>query len=254
MSQAAAQTYTPGYGSNAVAFMAKRRAQTHAAFFVPLLRNGMRVLDCGCGPGAITLDLARIVRPGEVIGIDCDGEQFSAASDTAARERLALRFETGSVYALPFAENSFDAIFVHALFEHLAEPARAASEIHRVLKPGGVCGLRSPDWGGVLLYPLPEGAAAAIRDYEVMMAANGGDIHAGRKLPALLRAVGFAPVKPSATYEIYDDPADIAEYLARQLECAQGGAEPAAALRRWACHLGAMFAQAWVEALGWKVP
>ena len=47
-----------------------RRTGQVAAFLAPHLRAGMRLLDCGCGPGSITVNLARAVAPGEAIGID----------------------------------------------------------------------------------------------------------------------------------------------------------------------------------------
>ncbi len=245
------ETYTPGHAANAVAFMAQRRAAVHAGFFLPLLRPGMRVLDCGCGPGTITLDFAGIVGPGEVIGIDRTGEQFAESKAIAARDHLPAHFETGSIYALPFADASFDAVFAHALFEHLAEPPKAASEIRRVLRPGGFFGVRSPDWGGFLLHPYPLPVERAIARYRDMMRGNGGDVQAGRKLPALLREAGFARIVPSASYQIYEDPALIAEYLAHQLD--RGGAtEDAATLRAWSRDRDALFAQAWVEAVGWS--
>ncbi len=50
--------------------LARRTAATAADFVLPYLRPGMRLLDCGCGPGAITLDLAKRVAPGSVVGID----------------------------------------------------------------------------------------------------------------------------------------------------------------------------------------
>jgi ubiquinone/menaquinone biosynthesis C-methylase UbiE len=221
MSQGAAETYTPGHGANAVAFMAERRAATHAGFFVALLRGGMRLLDCGCGPGAITLDLARIVRPGPVIGMDRDGVQFAAAREMGAREGLALSFETGSVYALPFSESSFDAVFAHALFEHLAEPLRAAVEIRRVLKPGGFCGLRSPDWGGFLLHPLPEDTAAAIRHYEAMMTANGGDVQAAQRIrqeATVLNKKGLITNMNELTYYFKFETPGTLEIIRKELE------------------------------------
>jgi len=64
------ETYTPGYSEPTLRLMLMRTAAKHAAFFTPLLRQGMRVLDCGCGPGTITLDLATLVAPGRVVGID----------------------------------------------------------------------------------------------------------------------------------------------------------------------------------------
>ena len=50
-------TYTPGYSTPMVNFLAQRTAETHAAFFLPHLKPGLRVLDAGCGPGSITLGL-----------------------------------------------------------------------------------------------------------------------------------------------------------------------------------------------------
>jgi ubiquinone/menaquinone biosynthesis C-methylase UbiE len=249
MTQAGLSTYTPGHSGNAVTFMAQRRAASHAAFLLPHLKAGMRLLDCGCGPGTITLDLARIVAPGAVIGIDRSDAQFAPARATAAQEGLAVTFETGEVDRLPFADASFDAVFAHALFEHLPDPAGATAEVRRVLRPGGCFGLRSPDWGGFLLYPFPAEIERAITAYRALMTQNKGDVLAGRKLPALLRQAGFVRVAPSASYEIYADPARIAEYLAAQLDPHDPAA--AASLRAWHRDPEAFFAQAWVEAIGW---
>ncbi len=246
--------YTPGHTSNAVNFMRQRRAETHAAFALDLFKPGMGVLDCGCGPGSITLDLARVVQPGLVIGIDASADQFAESHTIGVAEGLDLQFETGDVTALQFRNAQFDAVFSHALFEHLPDPAAAAREVHRVLKPGGFAALRSPDWGGFLLHPYPPAVEQAITHYRAIQAKNGGDTQAGRKLPALLRAAGFARIKPSASYEIYEDPKRIADYLALQLDRAEGAEAKAAAaaLRDWMVHPDAMFAQAWVEAVGWK--
>ncbi|HMF75320.1 MAG TPA: methyltransferase domain-containing protein [Bryobacteraceae bacterium] len=249
MNNTTVETYTPGHTQDAVAFMARRSAATHAGFFVPLLRPGMRILDCGCGPGAITLDLARLVKPGAVTGIDRSDDQFAPARRAAAQEELPVQFHAADIYDLDFPSDSFDGVFAHALFEHLREPEKAAQEIGRVLKPGGFAGLRSPDWGGFLLHPYPPPVADAIACYQELMRKNGGDPYAGRKLAAVLRAAGFTQVTPSASYEIYQDAAVIAEYLARQLEeDGVGGGH----LRVWGKSPEALFAQAWVEAIGWK--
>jgi ubiquinone/menaquinone biosynthesis C-methylase UbiE len=148
------ETYTPGYCSNAVAFMSARTAQREAAFLFPRLKPGVRLLDIGCGPGTITAGLARAVAPGEVTGLDRAGAQLDLARENAAREGLAnVRFVPGSVYTLPFADQEFDVVFAHALFEHLKDQIAALREIHRVLRPGGIVALRSPDWGGFIAHP-----------------------------------------------------------------------------------------------------
>jgi 2-polyprenyl-3-methyl-5-hydroxy-6-metoxy-1,4-benzoquinol methylase len=56
-------TYTPGYSAPILSFLEQRAAETHAGFFLSHLRPGFRVLDAGCGPGMITLGLARRVAP-----------------------------------------------------------------------------------------------------------------------------------------------------------------------------------------------
>jgi SAM-dependent methyltransferase len=220
--------------------MRRRTAESHAAFFLPFLKPGMRLLDCGCGPGTITRGLAARVAPGETVPVDLEVSQCAAD----------LHPRAADVYALPFPDTCFDAVFSHALFEHLREPALALAELRRVLKPGGLIGLRAPDWGGFLLHPRPAAFAAAIRHYAELQNANGGDVETGRKLGAYLRASGFAGVQSTATYEIYPDPCMIAEFMALHMD--PTAPHQAAALRDWSKDPDALFAQAWGEAVAWK--
>ena len=67
--------------------LAGRRAEQAADFLLPYLHAGMRVLDCGCGPGSITLGLAEIVRPGEVVGIDLEEKYIRQAQERTGQER-----------------------------------------------------------------------------------------------------------------------------------------------------------------------
>ena len=100
--------------------LARRTVEKCATFFAPHLRPGMRLLDCGCGPGTITLGLATIVAPGEVVGIDNDPERLEAARAAAREEGVAnVTCQEASILELPFPDGSFDAAFSHALMEHL---------------------------------------------------------------------------------------------------------------------------------------
>ena len=56
-----------------------RTACVHGAFFLPYLHPGMTVLDCGCGPGTITIGLAEAVAPGEAVGVDLEASQVDRA-------------------------------------------------------------------------------------------------------------------------------------------------------------------------------
>ncbi|HEX3443577.1 MAG TPA: methyltransferase domain-containing protein [Chthoniobacterales bacterium] len=243
------EQYTPGHSTNATAFMAARSFGSHGEFIRPDIKSGMKVLDCGCGPGAISVGIAEAVGPaGHVTGVDFGESQIEVAK---ARARPNLTFRVASIYELPFEDGTFDLVFSHALFEHLAEPIRGVTEIRRVLRAGGVAGLCSPDWGGFILSPTDDQVETAIARYRMLQEKNGGQTCAGRQLGSWLTAGGLATQKIHGRYECYPDSRLIAEYLALQLERA-GDIESGRVLRKWATLACTMFAQAWVSAIAVK--
>src|SRR4029453_19077494 len=167
--------------------LALRTAAKEAAFFLPMLRAGMRVLDLGCGPGSITLGFAQTVAPGEAVGVDLQPSQVAQAQAlSAAREVMNVRFEVADVYRLPFPDGSFDAVFAHAVLMHLREPVRALVEMRRVLRPGGFAGVRDTDWGGRIHSPK---TPLVKQWYDLMIQVrhrNGGDPFVGRRHRELL--------------------------------------------------------------------
>jgi ubiquinone/menaquinone biosynthesis C-methylase UbiE len=148
------EQYTIGYGDAADRWMRQRTAAVDAAFFLPHLWRGARVLDVGCGPGSITVGLAETVAPGKVIGVDCEPLQIERAAALAEGRALTnLHFEVASAYELPYPDASFDAVFAHFLLGNLHEPVRAMREFRRVLRQGGVAGVLDTDWGFWILEP-----------------------------------------------------------------------------------------------------
>ena len=78
-------TYTHGYASSVTTNHATRTVSDSAAYLLPHLGPGLRVLDVGCGPGSITLDLAEAVGPtGQVVGIDVSEQVLDLARRAAA--------------------------------------------------------------------------------------------------------------------------------------------------------------------------
>ena len=259
------ELYTPGYGDNSVQFMQNRDARLHAAFFLPHLTQGLSVLDCGCGPGAITLGLAEAVAPGTAVGIDVESTQIDQAEELAHERGIDnARFKVASVYELPFDSQSFDRVFCNALMEHLAQPEAALSEIRRILKPGGLIGVCSPDWGGFIVSPASREVEQALAFYRKLLTRNGGDPTIGGKLGGMLSSAGYREVSMSAHYECYESSVRIAEYLAQQIEAVAADTQGddaeemartdpvlrAKALRDWAQEAVTLFAQAWVSAVG----
>lgn len=246
------EIYTPGYTDNATNFMATRSLESHGRFFIPFLTANHTVLDLGCGPGTMSVDIARLVEPGNVTGIDFNESQVAQARKYAGDAGVSnLDFQIGSCYELPFAHQSFDRIFCHALMEHLADPLGALREAFRVLKPDGLIGLCSPDVDGWLLSPPSSELESAVRAYADLQQANGGNLRIGKNLGGLLQSAGFTAIRLAARYECYPSLEFIGEYLALQFE-QKGIGRHASTLREWAKDSNGMFAQAWVSAIAHK--
>src|SRR5262245_22447185 len=122
-------SYTPGHGPGATDFMARRSLESHGGFFLPYLTPGVTVLDCGCGPGTITLGIAERVAPAAVIGVDFAPSQVErVAAGAAAAGVRNISFRTADAHALSFEEGAFDRVFSHALLEHVPDPVRVLGE------------------------------------------------------------------------------------------------------------------------------
>ena len=77
------EIYQHGHHISVVNSHAKRTAETDAAFFLPHLKPGMRLLDAGCGPGSITVGLALRVEPAHAVGIDASESVIETARSLA---------------------------------------------------------------------------------------------------------------------------------------------------------------------------
>ncbi len=165
----------------------------------------MNLLDCGCGVGSITLDLSRIVDPGNVVGIDLDNEQLNFARSEAVRHGVKnVRFKQASVYQLPFPDSTFDAVLAHTLLMHVNDPPKALKEMRRVLKkPGGVIGVFDDDFGSFFFSPPTPLLEKATKLLIKIIEQNGGSPFYSRNLRHLLLESGFKKTEGHAVAAEY---------------------------------------------------
>jgi len=111
------------------------------------LEPGQRVLDLGCGTGTLAIEAKQVQPEAEIVGLDGDFEVLERARAKARMARAAIQFDQGLSTDLPYDDDSFDIILATLFFHHLMgkDKRKTASEIARVLKPGGE--LQVADWG-----------------------------------------------------------------------------------------------------------
>jgi SAM-dependent methyltransferase len=257
---------TPGLSRD----YANRTSNRQAAFVLPYLRPGMKLLDVGCGPGTITVGLADAVAPGWVVGMDHDPASIEQAAALASQRGIAgARFQEGDALSLPFADGVFDAVFENDMLTHLAGAApRAAEEAWRVLKPGGFFAARDVDTDAVL-WGHSNGSIERLNELMVTwQGSRGSDVTLGKRLPSILREAGFVRTIKSVSADTKGEPesvrahARITTYLldgpfGRDI-LDKGWAEAATierlkeTVREWGEHPDAFFANVHVEVIGWK--
>ncbi len=196
--------YTHGHHASVVRTHAWRTVENSAAYLVPFLAEGQQILDIGSGPGTISIDLAKRVRPGTVIGIDESAEIVQQASGLAASAAIEnVTFRVGDAYVLDFPDATFDVVHAHQVVQHLARPVDALREFRRVLKPGGIVAARDVDYGGVIWSPESPELTRWLELYQDVHAWNGGDAHAGRHLRRYAREAGFTEVETSGSVWVF---------------------------------------------------
>jgi ubiquinone/menaquinone biosynthesis C-methylase UbiE len=165
-----------------------------------------RVLNVGCSAGLIDEALAPSV--GSVTGVDIDASAIAKAVSRGLPANVTLL--AGDAMALEFADQSFDAVICSQVYEHVPDVERLIGEIHRVLRPGGVCYFAATNrWAVVEMHhglPFLSWLPTGLAD-RYMRLAGKGDRYYERHLGygALRRLVAGFAVR-DFTGQILDDP------------------------------------------------
>jgi SAM-dependent methyltransferase len=199
-----AETYTHGHHDSVLRSHRWRTAANSAAYLLPKLAPGQRLLDIGCGPGTITLDLARLVAPGQTIGLDREVQPLVSARAAAVEQGVHnVGFTVGDVYQLDFPDDSFDVVHAHQVLQHLTDPVAALREMGRVCRSGGYLAVRDADYAAMTWYPDNPRLDRWLELYRRVARDNGGEPDAGRRLLSWAHAAGFSDVASTATVWCY---------------------------------------------------
>jgi ubiquinone/menaquinone biosynthesis C-methylase UbiE len=159
------------------------------------IEEGLVVVDYGCGPGGLAVELARRVGPsGHVHGVDLNAEFAKRARERAAREGMAERVTVHHVMEdrIPLDDDSCDRVVCKNVLEYVPDVGATLREFCRVLRPGGLAHATDSDWGMLIVEPL--GPDRMARLFEAASVAYRTPL-IGRKLFGAFRAAGLREVR-----------------------------------------------------------
>ena len=201
--------YTHGHHESVLRSHRWRTAENSAGYLLGHLRAGDRLLDVGCGPGTITLDLAARVAPGDVVGIDAADDVVADAARAAADAGCTnVTFARGDANSIDAAASTFDVVHAHQVMQHLGDPIAALTEMRRVLRPGGLLAVRDSDYGAFVWAPHDQRLDHWMELYHRVTERNGAQADAGRWLPTWVGAAGFTDRTVSSSTWTFADPAE----------------------------------------------
>lgn len=203
------ETYTHGHAASVLRSHASRTVANSAAYLIPWLRPGTQVLDVGCGPGTITVDMAARVAPGRVVGIEPTPGPLADAGAHAERVGANnVAFEVGDVYALDAPDDTFDVVHAHQVLQHLSDPVAALREMLRVCRPDGIVAARDADYAAMTWFPTHPLLDRWLEVYRAVAHGNGAEPDAGRRMLAWANAAGAADVTATASVWCYATPSE----------------------------------------------
>ena len=163
---------------------------TTAAFLDRIgVAKGARVIDLGCGPGFVTLELAeRVGETGEVVALDESPRWIEHLEGEVRRRGIGnVRPLRSRAQEACLPDRSFDLIFARWVLSFVPRPGDAVRGLVRLLRPGGLFAFQDYNHEGVSLFPESEGFRAVVRATRAMYARAGGDTWVAGRTGAIFR-------------------------------------------------------------------
>ena len=203
--------YTMGYSEVILETQLRATAETSAAFLLPHLRSGLSLLDFGCGPGTISVGLAKAVAPGEMHGVDMEESQIETARSVAASHgQDNAVFHVGDVTDLKFEDGFFDVAHCRSVLMHVPDTAAVLSEVKRVLKPGGILACREMICESAFTHPDNGIMRRSWEMFEDLVQGDDGHPQMGKDMKRHILEAGFVDLRMSASSSVYSSPEEIA--------------------------------------------
>ncbi len=157
------------------------------------LASGTRLLDVGCGVGAVLAILGQEFPGIELAGVDIEPKQLAYARVHLERAGLEATLREADAASLPFPDETFDHVWMMWFLEHVADPPAVLREARRVLLPGGTITAIEVDYSTVRAEPSTP-ALEALFDATARAMASSGWSDAGTRLPGWLGEAGFRAI------------------------------------------------------------
>ncbi len=155
---------------------------------------GERLLDIGCGVGAVLGVITSAIPGLELAGIDLADAQIATAREHLAALGARCDLRVGDATKLPWPDGSFDHVYMMWFLEHVEDPRPFLAEARRVLRPGGTITINETDYSMLHVWP-PSDAIEHLAAGQRALFQGAGNSMVGRSLGALLGAAGFDRVR-----------------------------------------------------------